>query len=132
MNEQQLFDWLKSNYYPDLERSESEFDGFDCISKNTKLFIELKSRKTHYDELIIEKYKYDFLMTEAGKLSYAPCYINYTPKGIYFFSLDEILKAERDFQWQDKWLPITTEFANNNNRVKRIGLLNTQWAVKLV
>jgi hypothetical protein len=132
MNEQQLFDWLKTNHFPDLNKSESEFDGFDCQSDEKKLFIELKSRKTHYDELIIEKYKYDFLVTEAGKLSYAPCYINYTPQGVYFFDLEKLLKTEYDFKWQDKWLPITTEFANNNNRIKKVGMLHTDWAVKLV
>lgn len=132
MNEQQLFDWLKTNYYPDLTKAESEFDGFDCTSQEAKLFIELKSRRTHYDDLLIEKYKYDFLMTEAGKLSYAPCYINYTPQGIYFFHLEELLKAEKDLKWQDKWLPTTTDFTNTSNKVKRVGMLNVNWAVKLV
>ena len=66
MREPELFEWLKDNLYPDLSRSESEFDGFDCISDEKKLFIELKSRNTHYDELLIEKYKFDFLVTEAG------------------------------------------------------------------
>lgn len=132
MNEQQLFDWLKTNHYPDLVRSESEFDGFDCISKDKKLFIELKSRKTHYDELLIEKYKYDFLVSEAGKLSYTPCYVNYTPQGIYFFDLDSILKNEFNMGWQDKWLPVTTEFQNINNRIKKVGLLNIKWGNKLL
>lgn len=132
MNEQQLFDWLKTNHYPDLFRSESEFDGFDCISNEHKLFIELKSRKTHYDELLIEKYKYDFLMSEAGKLSYTPCYINHTPQGVYFFDLELMLKSEYNMKWQDKWLPVTTEFANTNNRIKKIGLLDTRWAIKII
>lgn len=132
MNEQELFNWLKDNHYPDLERSESEFDGFDCQSNESKLFIELKSRKTHYDELIIEKYKYDFLVIEAGKLSYTPCYVNSTPQGVYFFDLDSILKSELDMKWQDKWLPTTTEFANTNNRVKKIGLLDVKWGTKLL
>lgn len=132
MNEQQLFDWLKTNHYPDLTKSESEFDGFDCQSDEHKLFIELKSRKTHYDDLLIEKYKFDFLVTEAGKLSYTPCYVNYTPQGVYFFDLDFILKAGVDLGWHDKWLPITTEFANNNNRLKKVGLLNTKLGTKLL
>jgi hypothetical protein len=132
MNEQELFNWLKDNHYPDLERSESEFDGFDCQSNKSKLFIELKSRKTHYDELIIEKYKFDFLVTEGGKLSYTPCYVNSTPQGVYFFDLDSILKSELDMKWQDKWLPTTTEFANTNNRVKKIGLLDVKWGTKLL
>jgi hypothetical protein len=55
MREPELFEWLRDNFYPDLAKSESEFDGFDCQSDEHKLFIELKSRKTHYDELLIEK-----------------------------------------------------------------------------
>jgi len=132
VKEQELFDWLKSGFLPDLEKSVGTYDGFDCTSAEKKMFIELKSRKTHYDELIIEKYKFDFLMTEGGKLSYTPCYINYTPQGVYFFDLESILKAELDMKWQDKWLPTTTEFANTSNRVKKIGLLNIEWGTKLL
>ncbi len=92
MREPELFEWLRDNFYPDLAKSESEFDGFDCQSDEYKLFIELKSRKTHYDELLIEKYKFDFLVTEAGKLSYTPCYVNYTPQGVYFLTLIPYLR----------------------------------------
>ncbi len=45
-------DYLKEFYYPDLEKSE-EFDNWDCISLEHKMFIELKSRKTHYPDLLI-------------------------------------------------------------------------------
>jgi hypothetical protein len=132
MREPELFEWLKDNLYPDLSRSESEFDGFDCKSDEKKLFIELKSRNTHYDELLIEKYKFDFLVVEAGTLSYAPCYVNYTPQGVYFFDLDSILKNEFDMKWQDKWLPVTTEFQNTNNRMKKVGMLDIKWGTKLL
>ena len=71
-------------------------------------------------------------MTEAGKLSYTPCYVNYTPQGVYFFDLESMLKSEYNMKWQDKWLPVTTELANTNSRVKKVGMLDIKWAVKLV
>jgi hypothetical protein len=65
-------------------------------------------------------------------LSYAPCYVNYTPQGVYFFDLDSILKNEFDMKWQDKWLPVTTEFQNTNNRMKKVGMLDIKWGTKLL
>jgi len=62
VKEQELFDWLKSGFLPDLEKSVGTYDGFDCTSTEKKMFIELKSRKTHYPELLIEKMKFDFLI----------------------------------------------------------------------
>ena len=40
MKEQELFDWLKAYHFKDLERSPNEYDGFDCMTKEFKLFIE--------------------------------------------------------------------------------------------
>ncbi len=54
MKEQELFDWLKAGHYSDLEKSSKEYDGFDCTSGHYKMFIELKSRNTHYDTLLLE------------------------------------------------------------------------------
>ena len=51
MNEQELFDWLKTNHYEDLVHSLNIFDGFDCSTQNHSMFIELKSRNIHYEEL---------------------------------------------------------------------------------
>lgn len=127
MKEQELFDWLKTEKFPDLIHSPELYDGFDCTSADEKLFIELKSRKTHYPELLIEKMKYDFLLEEADKLGYEPWYINYTPDGIWAFSL----KAQTDVAWNEKWLPSTTEFANKNNKMKLVGFLHTDNGVKL-
>lgn len=61
MNEQELFDWLKTNHYEDLVHSLNIFDGFDCSTQNYNMFIELKSRSTHYEELLIEKRNMIFL-----------------------------------------------------------------------
>jgi hypothetical protein len=58
--------------------------------------------------------------------------VNYTPQGVYFFDLDSILKNEFDMKWQDKWLPVTTEFQNTNNRMKKVGMLDIKWGTKLL
>ena len=127
MKEQELFDWLKTEKFPDLIHSPELYDGFDCTSVEEKLFIELKSRKTHYPELLIEKIKYDFLLEEADKLGYEPWYINYTPDGIWAFSL----KAQADIVWNEKWMPTTTEFADTRKIMKLVGFLHTDNGVKL-
>jgi hypothetical protein len=65
MNELQLFTYLKSRYIPDLLMSSDEFEYHDCYSEQLGVIIELKSRQTHYDELIIERDKYDNITQRA-------------------------------------------------------------------
>jgi len=48
MKEAELFDYLKADLYPDLERSPGIYDSFDCISRIAGHYIELKCRNTHY------------------------------------------------------------------------------------
>ena len=119
--EPQLFDYLKENYYPDLEKSE-EFDNWDCISLEAKMFIELKSRKTHYPDLLIEESKYQGLLLAAGIRSLTPWYINSTPAGVWGFNLTDIPQPK----WEEKWLPITTEFENRTKRTKLVGFLKIE------
>ena len=76
LKEPQLFDYLKEFHYPDLRKSEDEFDTFDCISDEFRMYIELKSRNTHYDDLLIEETKYRALMMSAANYGLVPWYIN--------------------------------------------------------
>ena len=119
--EPQLFDYLKENYYSDLEKSE-EFDNWDCISLEAKMFIELKSRRTHYPDLLIEESKYQGLILAAGIRSLTPWYINSTPAGVWGFNLTDIPQPK----WEEKWLPITTEFENRTKRTKLVGFLKIE------
>lgn len=127
MREQELFDWLKEIYIADLIHSPQEGDRFDCTSDKYKMFIELKSRKTHYPELLIEKVKHDFLVEEAHRLGLAPWYINSTPQGVWAFPLQLSL----NIKWEEKWLPVTTEFANKNNKMKTVGFLHLDNGVRI-
>ena len=58
--ENDLFNWLSKNYYNLLINTNKDFSKFDCYDIETKNRIELKCRSKHYDNLIIEKPKFDF------------------------------------------------------------------------
>ena len=120
LKEPQLFDYLKEFHYPDLRKSEDEFDTFDCISDEARMYIELKSRNTHYDDLLIEETKYRALMQSAAGYGLFPWYINATPNGVWGFNLSKLPAPK----WEDKWLPSTTEFARRGNKTKLVGFLN--------
>lgn len=128
MKEQELFDWLKDCHFPDLEHSPNSYDGFDCLSDEYRMFIELKSRNTHYDTLLLEKKKYDYLIDNAKELNYYAWYINYTPDGVWGFPLSKMT----DIKWEDKWLPVTTEFANREKTTKSVTFLSVKDGYKLL
>jgi hypothetical protein len=90
-------------------------------------YIELKCRKTHYNYLMIERYKYDRLVEQAKEMNYNPVYINSTPEGVWAFNLNYV---------QPRWymkdnLPKTTEFENNEKVTKEVGYLNVEGGVRL-
>lgn len=125
MTEQGLFDYIKETYLEDLEKSEHTYEYIDATSYGYRLSIELKCRHTHYDELILEKDKYESLMQQAHALGFTPFYINSTPQGIYAFNLRKITVT-----WKTKRLPSST--VDNGPVVdKEIALLHIDKAVKL-
>jgi Holliday junction resolvase len=125
MTEQGLFDYIKATYLEDLEKSQHVYEYIDATSNGYRLTIELKCRHTHYDELILEKDKYESLVNRANDLGFTPFYINSTPKGIYAFNL-RIIKVT----WTTKRLPSST--VDNGPAIdKEVALLHIDKAVKL-
>ena len=127
MNELLLFDFLKLNLYPDLERSPGIYDSFDCISAKAGHYIELKCRHTHYPTLLIEEMKYRKLITQAAERDLVPYYINSTPLGIYSFDLMDLAEPV----WYVHYLPATTEFEKIGKVDKLVGYLPIEEAVQL-
>ena len=125
MTEQGLFDYIKATYLEDLQKSEHEYDYIDATSTVYRLTIELKCRTNHYDELILEKDKYEALMDRAWDTGFMPFYINSTPKGIYAFNLRKITVT-----WTTKRLPAST-FDKGPEIDKQVALLHIDKAVKL-
>ena len=125
MTEQALFDYIKATYLEDLVKSEHTYEYLDATSTGYRLTIELKCRHTHYDELILEKDKYEALMDRANDLGFTPFYINSTPQGIYAFNLRKITVT-----FTTKRLPSST--VDNGPVIdKKVALLHIDKAVKL-
>ena len=127
LEEAELFQHLKNSQWPDLVKSDGTFDTFDCISKESGIYAELKSRRTHYDDLLIEKIKWDNLVLHADTLQLRPWYINSTPQGIYAFDLSEVSMPE----WQERLMPATTDFGNRQKIGKIVGFLSISEAMTL-
>ena len=124
--ELELFNYLKTQYYPDLLKQENQYSLFDCTSEIEKEFIELKCRFKHYNDLMIEKSKYERICNLASKYGYSPIYINSTPLGIYKFFLSGNKK-----DWTNGLCPATTQFGNTEKIIKEVGYLPIQKSITL-
>lgn len=121
MTEFELFELLRLCYMPDLKRTDTPNSRYDCYSTRWKMDIELKCRRKHYDELLIERDKYNALMKRAEEFETLAFYINSTPEGIWAFNLSDLKEPE----WEHKGgLPKTTDFSNNRRMVKEVGYLH--------
>ena len=109
--ERELFDYIKSNYIPDLEMAKNKYSSYDCFSKEYRCVIELKCRRIHYNTLFIEKMKYDKLMALGCQVRY----ISSTPNGVYSFNLNTLTT-----KWVDRAMKKQTDFSNNNKVIKRV------------
>ncbi len=128
MRELDLFNIIKATHVQDLEKSDDQYSRFDCYSLKYNMDIELKCRNKHYDELLIEKDKYDALLKRSEKFGTTPTEINSTPEGIYVFNLHKIAQPK----WEDKGgLPTTSHFSDRRKIVKTVGFLPIYLANKI-
>lgn len=125
--EKDLFEFLKVRYIPDLRDSDDKFSKYDCYSEELKLDIELKCRKTHYDNLLIEKSKYDYLVSRSARFNTRAFYVNSTPDGVYAFNLSSLPEPE----WEDRMMPKTSHFSDRNKVIKKVGYINVSKARKI-
>jgi hypothetical protein len=120
LRERDLFNLVKLHIAPDLEISEHRTSEYDCYSLIYNADIELKCRRSHYDDLVIEKAKYESLIKRSAMFKTKPIYINSTPNGVWSFRLDEMDEP----LWSDRKMPTTTHFRNKNVIVKVVGYYN--------
>jgi len=114
LNEEKLFNLLKTKLIPDLEKTD-QYNPTDAFSTQRKKIYELKCRRADYSDLLIEKIKWDSLIQKGSVY-----YINSTPRGIFSFNLKKIEEPE----WVVGMMPKTTEFENNNKIPKVVGYLD--------
>jgi hypothetical protein len=114
LNEEKLFNLLKTKLIPDLEKTD-QYNPTDAFSTLRKKVYELKCRRADYSDLLIEKIKWDSLIQKGSVY-----YINSTPRGIFSFNLKKIEEPE----WVVGMMPKTTEFENTNKIPKVVGYLD--------
>jgi hypothetical protein len=100
LTEADLFYYLKANWLPDLNFTVDHYDRIDAVTKDYEMVLELKCRRAHYSQMIIEKDKYDALISKAKQLNYDAAYVNSTPLGIYLWNI-----TGRELQWSKAILP---------------------------
>lgn len=119
--EEQLFLYLRT-LAPDLIRQSYQYEVYDCHSKEYNTTLELKCRQAHYDDLLIEKKKYDALLERSGNVRY----VCQTPKGIFSFDLRKIPEPN----WIMERYPKST-YSDDGYVDKWVGYINISQAKKL-
>ena len=120
----ELFEALKS-VYPDLT-AVSPKDRHDGVTHDA--YIELKCRRTHYENLLIERKKWDYLAEIRTRTGARTLYICATPQGIYQFDLGAINAPE----WVLRVLPATTDYHNGDRVAKEVGFIDIRHAELLL
>ena len=113
MTEKELFQLVKK-LIPDLKGT-STFSYRDGYSDDLKLSVELKCRRRHYDNLLIERSKYESLLRNKRMR-----YINSTPQGVFSFNLKKIEEPT----WWIEEMPATTDFNRYQIVNKEVGYLS--------
>jgi hypothetical protein len=117
--ELELFSFLQG-LIPDIQWAPDAYADYDCLSRAKKCLLELKCRKTHYDKLLIEKFKHQAIMKAAARVNYTPVYVCSTPKGIWGFNL-----SKTDLRWENRKMPWHTEGKQSKDKVdKEVGYLS--------
>lgn len=125
MKEADLFQYLKGKL-PDLQLAKDQYSKYDCYSLHHKMDIELKCRRTHYQELLIERAKYSALMERSMAYATTPVYICSTPEGVWVFRLEDI-----EMTWFTKSLPKTTDFGQRQWVDKEIAMIDLAQGKKI-
>jgi len=117
-----LIEWLVDNVDNTIRKAEDKFSAFDIYSKGTDRLIELKCRRKHYPDLMIEKKKFDKLIKFGEAL-----YICSTPEGIYQW----VINWDSPIEWEIKRMPAKTDFGDRRWVDKEVGFLEIKDAEKL-
>lgn len=126
MREQELFNFVRELGYEDLTQAMDSYSVWDCYSKSSNIYVELKCRRTHYDKLLIEESKFDRLVKAAADKEMIPVYICSTPKGVWAFNL-----AGADLVWVDEEMPATTDFTDTRKKIKSVSYLDIHEGMQL-
>jgi hypothetical protein len=122
LHEQRIIAKLNTLTNSEIVLSQEQYNRFDA--QNDKGIFEIKHRHTFYEDLFIEFEKYSYNLMYALELDLQFFYVVSMQGVIYMFDIVKLDQMNYDYQWHWKALPSTTEFENNDERNKFVGLLN--------
>ena len=123
INEKDLYKVLRDKLIPDLLSYKKSNSTYDCFSEDLNMQIELKCRRRHYDDLMIERSKWDRLLQESKTNGTRSIYLNSTPNGVWAFDLNHIDKVG-NMVWSFKTLPAKTHWDKGKTKRKEVSYLH--------
>ena len=117
---------IYSNY--PIKECEDEYNRFDAY--NSISIIELKYRKKHYDQTMIEfdKFSYNHMYSKLINKSFI--YIVRMMDFVYIFDINKLVEEGYNFNFNWRDLPKTTEFFSDKNTKKFVGYIDIEKAIK--
>ena len=85
--------------------------------------MEVKSRCTKYPSWIIEKMKVDTNLSNAFNLNKMFLYITEYNGRAFVWNVTKLAQSNYNFGWENRMMPATTEFNNNQLVKKEVGYL---------
>ena len=121
-------DWFNSMLGFKVEKAAGQFSHFDLVGKTPKGYdcvIEIKTRDKYYPTKMLEKYKYDKIMSLNPK--FVKLYVVWDSKGLWTFHLNNLTMP----QVQTIGCPKTSRFDNNQKTGKQVYNLPESLALNL-
>ena len=132
MTEDKVIELLNHTEY-NFEKMDSKFSRYDAFDAESGVMLEIKCRKKHYDDTLLEKMKYDWNVEFAAENDFVFLYAVSMPdkEGEKLYIFDPMIMDDEgyDFGWHTKKLPAKTEFGGSNWIDKEVGYLHIKDAM---
>ena len=130
MTEDTVIDLLNKAQY-NFEKMDSKFSRYDAFDADLGIMLEIKCRKKHYPDTMLEKMKYDWNKEFAAENGFEFLYAVTMPsdKGVKLYVFNPIALEEEesyDFKWHTKKLPANTAFNGSRWIDKEVGYLHIE------
>lgn len=137
MTEESVIELLNTSPMFNFEKMNGKFSRYDAFDTENGLMLEIKCRKKHYDDTMLEKMKYDWNKKYAKEndLEFYYCVTMPHPKGTAVYLFDPLAMEEEDeydFKWHTKKLPEKTEFCGSKWVDKEVGYLHVDDALLML
>ena len=111
-----------------LKEDTYKYNRYDAYN-NTSI-VEIKNRKTFYNNTMIEFDKYSYNLLYAKLINKKFIYAVRMHDNIYVFNITELTKHKYDFKFAMRTMPVATEFARDGVIKKVVGYVHVDNAIR--